>query len=212
MRVVVKVNGLRYGRVPREPEQFYHSCGTQSSNARNVDVVDVASEFDAIARGVECLKPGSAFGVGPNVRTNGARQAVADRPRQRGGPFEAGAHLNPVGLALSGGAPIQAVCRQLVATVANVCARRFEKCCAHRRIEGCRVRQEFHLRRTSYEQPRECVARGEDSLVEAVEAPGSTHRDGNHDGAATRARRTTVITKGVRWIIALVPGAPGGLG
>ena len=72
MCIVVKVNGFRYRSAPSEPEQFYHSCGTQGPNPRDVNVVHISRQFDAVAGCVESLEASGGLRIrGIEQRTSG---------------------------------------------------------------------------------------------------------------------------------------------
>lgn len=152
MCVVIKVNGLGHRRVSGEPEQFYHSCGTQGADSRDIDVVDVSSEFDTVARRVECLESRFCLRVLFNTCAHVGCERLSDRACQRRCSLEPGADLDAIGLTLSACTPVEPVCRELIATVLDVRACGIDEAGATRAFKTRRVSQQFRFRGTTQQQ------------------------------------------------------------
>ena len=181
MCVVIKVNGLGNRCVSGEPKQFYHSCGTQGTDSRHIDVVDVSGQLDAVAGRIEGLEAGGSLRVRRDLRAHVGRERFSDRTRDSRCPLEAGVDLDAIRLTLSACASIESVGRQLIATVANVRARSIDEARASPAVKAGGVSEKLSLGRATQQESRERVARSKDALMEPVQPARTRNRESSDD-------------------------------
>ena len=151
--------------------------------------MDVSGEFDTVTRRVECLESRSRLRVLFNTRAHVGCERLSDRACQRRCSLEPGADLDAISLTLSACAPVEPVCRELIATVLYVRACGIDEAGATHAFKTRRVSQQFRLRGTTQQQSRKRVARGKDTLMQAIKSTrtrdGNARNEGCHDETHT---------------------------
>ena len=106
--------------MPGQSQQFYHSCGTQGTNSRDIHVMDVACELDAIARRIQRFQARSGLGIRCNARPFFEGESLTDCARQRGRTLQTRGDLDTIALALRRSSAVEAIGGELVSPVLNV--------------------------------------------------------------------------------------------
>ena len=120
LRVIIKVNGLGNRSMPGQSQQFYHSCGTQGANSRDIHIMHVACELDAIARRIQTLPGARSIRIRRNARPFFGGESLADCARQGGRTLQTRRNLYTITLALRRSSAVEAIGGELVSPVLNV--------------------------------------------------------------------------------------------
>lgn len=108
--------------MPGQSQQFYHSCGTQGTYSRDIHVVHVARELDTVARRIQRFQARASIRIRRNPLPLFGGECLADCTRQGGCTFQASRNLDTIALTLRRSPSIEAIGRELVSPVLNVCA------------------------------------------------------------------------------------------
>lgn len=109
--------------MPGQSQQFYHSCGTQGANSRDIHVMHVARELDAIARRIQRFQACAGLRIRRNARPFVGGESLTDCARQGGRTLQTRGDLDTIALALRRSSAVKAIGGELVSPVLNVGAR-----------------------------------------------------------------------------------------
>jgi len=86
--------------MPGQSQQFYHSCGTQGANSRDIHVMHVTRELDAIARRIQRFQACAGLRIRCNARPFVGDESLTDCARQGGRTLQTRRYLNTIARAL----------------------------------------------------------------------------------------------------------------
>ena len=164
--------------MPGQSQQFYHSCGTQGARSRDVHVMHVACELDAIARRIQRFQAR----IGPRIRRNPrpffGGESLTDCSRQGGCTLQTRRDVDTIALALRRSSAVEAIGGELVSPVLNVGACGVSEA---RAFQPGAAAQQVCLRGPTQQESRERVARSKDALMESVQPARTRDRESSHN-------------------------------
>ena len=164
--------------MPGQSQQFYHSCGTQGANSRDIHVMHVACELDAIARRIQRFQARTGLRIRRNPRPFFGGESLTDCPGQGGCTLQTRRDVDTIALALRRSSAVEAIGGELVSPVLNVGACGVGEA---RAFQPGAAAQQVRLRGPAQQEPRERVARSKDALMEPVQSARTRNRESSDD-------------------------------
>ena len=164
--------------MPGQSQQFYHSCGTQGANSRDIHIMHVACELDAIARRIQRFQARASIRIRRNARPFFGGESLADCARQGGRTLQTRRNLYTITLALRRSSAVEAIGGELVSPVLNVGACGVGEAGV---FQPDAAAQQICLRGPAQQEARERVARRKDALMEPVQPAGARNRESCDD-------------------------------
>ena len=159
--------------MPGQSQQFYHSCGTQGTNSRDIHVMDVACELDAIARRIQRFQACAGQRIRCNARPFVGDESLTDCARQGGRTLQTRRYLDTIALALRRSSAVEAIGGELVSPILNIGARSVGEAGV---FQPNAAGQQVCLGGPAQQEARERVSRSKDALMEPIQTARTRDR------------------------------------